>query len=296
MSLRVATGLPFLGEHKTKQGNVLLIVAEGQAGARKRIQRWFEYHDLPYATNVGILPHIFDLIKKEEIQELLTLIDGFQRPNLIAIDPLTNMLESENDEVQMGTLVKVAGLLRAHYHCTVAMVHHTGWKEDREIGSSKLRRGADTMISIRKPGGYEAPILDGLIMQCKKQKDFEPFHAFGVHCRKVGYGDESSIVLTDKYNVMDEKDIEREMKAEIKLYDVLQYLPTDPEQAITRQDLVTLAGLGHMAVRSIIKDSLFVVETGKGLKNLPYRYYLSPKGVAFVDRQRGIRLANNGVS
>jgi hypothetical protein len=65
-------------------------------------------------------------------------------------------------------LVAATDQIRKELDCCVLVLHHPTKTKSAERGSSALRGGADTMISLERQG-------DGLVLVCDKQKDAEWF-------------------------------------------------------------------------------------------------------------------------
>ena len=198
-----------LGDRETlagpcrEAGPALYIAAEGSSGIRKRCQRWLDYHKLPEPDNFWVVPEAYDLLEHGEVTELLRLVRGLpHKPELIVIDPLfRNMTGSDSDPKDMTRFIWSMTEIQQATQATLVVLHHTGWNFERERGFSGLRQAADTIISIEKPGGIDSPLTDGIHVQCRKQKDFEPFARFGCKCVKVGEKDESSVVVVGKTDI-----------------------------------------------------------------------------------------------
>lgn len=200
--LCTATGKKFLNEYEVVRGPALYVAAEGVGGIRKRCLRWLEHHKLPEPADFLVVPEAFDFVKPVETQELIKIANDSLSvpPSLIVIDTLNrNMIGNENDSTDMGAFVRSATTLQKTFGSTVVIVHHSGHANlDRERGHSSLQGAMDAIIATEKLGER---ITDGIAVSCKKLKEADLFQSFKVHCREVGEGDESSVVLAGKYHI-----------------------------------------------------------------------------------------------
>jgi hypothetical protein len=200
-ALCTATGKKFLDEYDVVQGPVLYVAAEGVSGIRKRCLRWLEHYRLPEPTNFMVVPDAFNLVDATEASELIGIakesLDA--PPALIVLDTLNrNMVGNENDSTDMGAFIRSATALQKAFGCTVIIVHHSGHANlERERGHSSLQGAMDAIIATEKLGER---ITDGVEVSCKKLKEADLFEPFKVHCRIVGQGDESSVILAGKYH------------------------------------------------------------------------------------------------
>ena len=277
--LSISAGRNWL-DRTIKSGAVLYIAAEGKAGIRKRCQRWLEYHQVPEPNRFWIVPDAFALIEKSELDELCEIIDGLnQAPAMVIIDTLNrNIGGSESSEDDMGAFIAAADRLRSQYGSTVLVVHHTGWNNERERGHSSLRGAADTMISVAKLGDH---LTDGIEVSCVKQKEFDEFDSIVINCKKVGEGDDSSVVLTE---IVDKREHHRKLEQEredARLSEVLKFLSDNEDDLTTSQQLSERVGRSRDYLDKIITVAMnagYIVRVGTGTKGSPYAYYLTKEG------------------
>ena len=85
------------------------------------------------------------------------------------IDTVNRCMPSGNENATEDMTRCVAGCdqIRSELGCAVFLLHHTGWDESRERGSTVLRGAMDTLISLKG--------TDVLSLSCEKQRDLDPF-------------------------------------------------------------------------------------------------------------------------
>lgn len=157
IAYHIAAGLPWAEDHKTRQGAVVYVAAEGGKGILKRVRALRERH--PEAGNVPfyVVPCPVDLLRpdadlKPLVQEIKGIADTYGVTiELVVIDTLSRAIAggNENDSQDMGALVRHLDLIRAHTGAHVSVVHHTGKDKAKGArGHSLLRAATDTEIEI----------------------------------------------------------------------------------------------------------------------------------------------------
>ena len=287
-ALCTATGKAWLGSHPVKRGNVVYIASEGKSGLPKRCLRWLEHHKQPEPENFWIVPEAFELVRQESFLDLVRVIgDLADRHALIVIDTLNrNLGGSENDGDDMRAFTRAAEILQRTFGATVLVIHHTGWDTVRERGHSSLRGNSDTMISVRKMGDR---LADGIEVKCVKQKDADLFDTFGVACKAVGRGDDSSLVLTGEIDMAGLT--EEKLNADLCL--ILKILPDAPNGE-TVAAVMKATGMKEWRVRRLLGqgiDTNCLIKVGDGRVNDPATYYRTTAGKAMVDKMAGRVLA-----
>ena len=241
--------------------------------------------------NFKVIPGAFALIEQSELDTLCRQVESLSyKPSIIVIDTLNrNLGGNESSEEDMGKFIKAADALKTRFGCTGVVVHHTGWNTDRERGHSSLRGAADTMISVSRMGER---LVDGVQVECIKQKDYDRFDRFGIAYEKVGDQDESSLVLA---GMIDTKELHAERKQErddLELYDLLRVLPDSPN-GLTVEEIVKAAGLKRHRCDQLLRKGVnrqCVVPVGDGVKGRPKTYYRTATGNELVQRCAGIAL------
>ena len=170
--LSIAHGVPWLGR-PVKQGRVVYVAAEGQAGLYARLAAHQEAFGLR-----GPAPfHIFDqpvAVPTPELDELLADIrDLPEPPRLIVLDTLAWCFGpgDENSQKDMNAFNAAVARLKRETGACVLVVHHTGKSGDVR-GSTALRGAVDVMMVMERLDRSLTLSNGGKI---GKQKDAEPF-------------------------------------------------------------------------------------------------------------------------
>lgn len=216
-ALHVAHGMPWLGR-RTKQGSVIYIAAEGGTGLWGRICAWHQARRLRYdEVPLHVVPVAVDIT-----QDAWKIVEAAQAagvvPSLVVVDTMSQTFAGEeNSADQVATYFRELGnRIRALWHCTVMIIHHTGHvATERPRGSSAMRANLDWMLGVHRD---EKEMLATL--SCAKQKDGEGFPdtSFALTPHKLGTdedGDEvKSLVARHLSSVEDIQEVmEREGKA-----------------------------------------------------------------------------------
>ena len=200
----VATGTSW-HSHEVRSGPVLYIAAEGRSGLKPRRRAWNQEHDCDSCDEMWYLDAAVQLADPEDLDELMTLVSALERPPaLIVIDTLARCFVGmdENSSTEMGRLVSAVDTLRSTTGATVLLLHHSGKPRSKrtsqvtERGSSALKGAVDVMISL--VSGKE-----GLVLNCEKQKEAEPFDpiAFWLKPVTIGDGQESCVVACEDIKI-----------------------------------------------------------------------------------------------
>jgi hypothetical protein len=300
-ALSTATGQPWLGHECVNPGPALYVAAEGAAGILKRCERWLEYHQQPMPAKFHVIPEAYNLLNPLELAELLEAVKSLpEMPSLIVIDPLfRNMVGSDSDPKDMSAFIWSATKLQVVTKATVVILHHTGWNADRERGFSGLRQAADTMLSVEKSGGMEAPLTEGIVVCCRKQKDYPEFAKFGCKCKLVGHGDDASVVITERTDLSAQAQQDQQAEEDRLVYEVIRHLPTDQAAAITVDQVVEASGLKRTKCQTVLERALtagYALRQRLGTRGSPCAYCLSKSGQELVIRQAGLSLLTGDVS
>lgn len=171
-AFHVATGRDW-HDRKVKQGLVVYVAAEGQAGLRNRITA-LKAHYGDQQIALALVPTAIDLqAHNADTPRLIELIKGAAEecgydPALIVIDTLSKTFGGGKENTDdMATYVANCGLVANAFECCVAPVHHR--PKDAESseprGHSSLKGGADTVILVEAGVTKKATVT--------KQKDAE---------------------------------------------------------------------------------------------------------------------------
>lgn len=178
LSLHIAAGMPWHGYEVTR-GAVLYCVGEGFAGMHARVHAWCtEHHVDPRDLDawIGFRRVPFDITDAEMHRTVREELESKQlTPSLVVLDTLSANAPSGFDESKtaaMKMLLDGARAMRDDFGCSVLFIHHTGWDETRERGSSDLRAAMDVSLSLKAIAG------DVRELRVEKARDFtipDPF-------------------------------------------------------------------------------------------------------------------------
>ena len=186
----IAYGLPWHGR-RTRQGSVVVIAAEGHAGALgQRDAAWRAYHRRESASSVRYYCESVQLIERPAVARLVKSLnrDG-KPPVLLIVDTFARCTENadENSSTDMKQAVGAASRIIAETGAAVLLVHHTRKSDGVLRGSSVLSGAADTVIFADKARG------DGVELRCDKQKEAPRFEPITLRLQSFG----ASAVLVD---------------------------------------------------------------------------------------------------
>jgi hypothetical protein len=191
-SLRIAAGQPVLG-HRSKQGGVVYVAAEGADGLRKRVAAWREHRgapDLPF----DLIGQAADLRNPVHIGALIESISGAKADlaangeelRLVVIDTLSASMPGgdENNSADMSATLANVQKIGSETGAFVLVVSHTGKDEGRGIrGWSGQYANADLVVMLSR--NEEAGLSEGVV---KKLKDGEDGERFAFKLESVGLG------------------------------------------------------------------------------------------------------------
>ena len=185
LAAAIATGREWYGR-KVKQGPVLYLNGEGEAGILRRFKAWSvdtgePLEDAP--ISITERPVLFG--NRELLSQLSAEIDEMpQPPALVVVDTLARATAGmeENSAKDMGMFVEALDALRRRYGCTVLVIHHTGKSTiDAARGSSALKAAWDVEIGLAPTDSDGGRFL----LNCTKMKDAERFKPMTFGFRSV---------------------------------------------------------------------------------------------------------------
>jgi hypothetical protein len=157
--------------HRTAQGLVIYLVAEGGGGIRKRVRAWEQYHGRRM-TGVQFLPRP---VQATDDLGWAVLLEACKRrkPSLVIFDTQARITVGveENSAKEMGLIVQKLEDLRAACNACVALVHHQGLNGEHGRGSTSVKGALQTELRVVKKGKgvHETRIT----VSSDKQKDDE---------------------------------------------------------------------------------------------------------------------------
>lgn len=191
----IAAGTEYHGR-TTKQGPAVYIAGEGFNGLARRLRAWsvrngIDLDGLP--LHVSTAPAL--MTDPVSLTGVMAAVDDIgETPALIVVDTLARNFGpgDENNTQDMTGFVRACDELRIAYHCTVALVHHSGHGDkSRSRGSSVLHGAVDTAYQLQLDG-------DTITAICKKMKDGpmpDPF-AFEFRTVELGFENEDGSAAT----------------------------------------------------------------------------------------------------
>lgn len=214
--LHIAHGLPWMG-HRTKQGEVLYLAAEGGMGLWPRIAAWHRARRLDWAkTPLKVVPMALDLSADSWKVVEAAQVQG-AHPKLVVIDTLSQTFGGEENVANdvSGYFREIGARFRQLWGCAVLVVHHSGHAAtERPRGSSAMLANVDFMYGVFRD---EKEMM--ATVTCLKQKDGERFTdtTFRVSVHKLGTdedGDDITSLVARHLNSVE--DVQEAMEAESK--------------------------------------------------------------------------------
>ena len=154
----VANGVDWLGKKVTESGDVALILGEGGFDAGDRLKAWL--HGNPRCTADRMLYSVeegLDLMDGAQVDEIIEELasDPTKKWKLIIFDTQADHMPSgDEDRSKDFTVIKKAVQRIAQATgAAVGLIHHTGWNDSRERGSSRRRQALDVVMQINEAPG-----------------------------------------------------------------------------------------------------------------------------------------------
>lgn len=214
--LHIAHGLPWMG-HRTKQGEVLYLAAEGGMGLWPRIAAWHRARRLEWTkTPLKVVPLALDLSEDAWKVVEAAQVQG-SSPKLVVIDTLSQTFGGEENVANdvSAYFREIGARFRQLWGCAVLVVHHSGHAAtERPRGSSAMLANVDFMYGVFRD---EKEMM--ATVTCLKQKDGERFSdtTFRVAVHNLGTDEDgdpiTSLVARHLTSV---EDVQEAMEAESK--------------------------------------------------------------------------------
>lgn len=256
----IGTGRQWHG-HRTAQGKVIYLVAEGAGGIRKRVRAWEQYYGRTM-TNVWFLPRP---VQAADRVQWAVLVEAAKRidPALIIFDTQARITVGieENSSKEMGLVVDHMDHLRTTTKACVLLIHHQGLNGDHGRGSTSVKGAMQTELRVTKKGkkGPDARV----IVSSDKQKDDEELDdmAFSIDVVKLeGEAKEDGSPVTSVVLVPAELPAEGEepgfskpldgRKARVRVLGILR-AATSPMTVKAIGDVLALQEFGPLKTRTI---------------------------------------------
>jgi hypothetical protein len=169
--------------HKTNQAPVRLMILEGEAGIRNRIEA-FEQLTGPLPDCFGVIAQPFELLKEQNIVDLHLVTP---RGAVVFIDTLNRSAPNcdENSSADMGAILSGAKRLQSLISGLVVLVHHVGKDVSRGLrGHSSLLAALDASIEVERNANQRS-------WRLAKSKDGIDGTSFGFRLDRVVLGTDS---------------------------------------------------------------------------------------------------------
>ena len=163
------TGRALFGAPVPEPGNVIHILGEGAGSFGARLAAAKTDFGIATDTPVGYytLPMAVDLLSPAAVGQFIAQAQPVA-PRLVIVDTVNRcMLGNENATEDMTRLVAGCDRIRHELNCALLAVHHSGWDDSRERGSSVFRAAIDTLMVLRGS--------DVVTLHCEKQRDMDDF-------------------------------------------------------------------------------------------------------------------------
>lgn len=179
IAMAVARGEDWRG-HRTTQGRVVYVAAEGAAGFRNRTQAYLLAEGLADVPGFGVIPAAPSLLNDD-----YTLIaQSIGRCAVLVVDTLsaTTAGGDENSAETMTTIIDRCKRLADATGALVILVHHSGKDSSKgSRGHSSLLGAVDAEFEVIKDGTSHT-------LRNSKQKDGEDGHRWGFALRQTVIG------------------------------------------------------------------------------------------------------------
>lgn len=271
LALCIATGTPYRG-HNVEQGGVAYIMSEGAAGLKKRIAAWMQHHNHKRLDNFYALTHSVQLNDPELRAHLDLAIERIPADvKLLVIDTLARSVSGldENSSADMTRFIGYIDELRQRRNLAIVPVHHAGWNEGHERGSTVIGDAADWICKVSRDE-------DKVVVKTEKVKDDELPRPITLDMIPVGAT--GSIVLeeTDEEAIVDDL-----------IESIISIVTTRGN--VTENELVAdLKNRGSKASKTTVRDrwkhhrGMFRhhdIERIEGVGKTPVTWQIAPAGI-----------------
>jgi AAA domain/Bifunctional DNA primase/polymerase, N-terminal/Primase C terminal 1 (PriCT-1) len=149
MAGAITRGVEWRG-HRTKQGSVVYICAEGTGDFQLRVEAYAKDHEVTPENlsklGLGILPDAPNLFQLDDVTALIESLRTFGKPAVIFVDTLarTSAGANENSAEDMNKVLLHCQCIHRATGALVVLIHHAGKDVSKGArGSSVIKAGAD---------------------------------------------------------------------------------------------------------------------------------------------------------
>lgn len=155
MVAAISRGIDWCG-HRTQQGRVVYVVAEGAGGFRNRMCAYARHHGAPFPDpSFGLINAAPNLLQKDDVRAVIMDIKDFGGADLVVIDTFAQVTPGANENAaeDMGRALSHCKAIHEATGATVMLVHHAGKDSSRGMrGWSGLQAAADSVLEVTKKG------------------------------------------------------------------------------------------------------------------------------------------------
>jgi hypothetical protein len=171
-NVAIAANRAWMGVRPAKSGPTAMIIGEGASHMKLRVLAAKIHFGLDLDQPVGfhVLPEMIDFRNSRSVDALIERLRPISLVRL-TIDTLTRAMPggADKEQADIGIVTANCDRVRQALGCAIEWLHHTGYDETRERGSSAIRANVDTMALIERGSGGD------LVLKCTKQKDAPEF-------------------------------------------------------------------------------------------------------------------------
>lgn len=206
LTAAIARGIEWRG-HKTRQGRVVYVCAEGEAGFRNRLDAYVKHNGLD-GMPMGVIPDAPNLLEKTDVKDLLAALKAHGKVDVIVLDTFAQVMPgaNENSGEDVGRALAHCKAIHRVTGALVILVHHSGKDSSKGArGWSGLRAAADAEIEVERCDHNRSATVT-------KLKDGEDGAEFGFKLETITIGEDddgdttSSCVITHGKVVRKEKE------------------------------------------------------------------------------------------
>lgn len=140
--------------HRVKGGRrIVVVVLEGEAGFRLRIEAWEKANGRPFPPSVHFVFQAFNLTNRLDVLALAVAIEDAGGADVVVIDTLNRAAPGtdENSSRDMGLIIEATKELQGMTGGLVLLVHHAGKDSSKGMrGHSSLHAALDVAIEVTR--------------------------------------------------------------------------------------------------------------------------------------------------
>lgn len=182
----LAEGNPWFGHRIRLPRRVVMIVLEGEAGMRNRIEAWTIEHGRSFPPAVSFVPQPFRLNDRADVLAMAAAIDAAGGADVVVVDTLNRAAPGtdENSSKDMGVVLDHCKELQGMFGGLLVLVHHSGKDQAKGMrGHSSLHAALDAAIEVARADDRREWVV-------AKSKDGHDGQAHGFRLEVVELGED----------------------------------------------------------------------------------------------------------